>query len=102
MKYLFSLRVFVLADAPRRESDLFAYRSMWQALVSLVRQGPSHLFRGAAASALRDAPYAGLFLVSYEQIKHESGTSDRPILPSSLSPPSSQLRSCTPCRRRPP
>lgn len=55
------------------QSDLYAYRNFWQAFWSLTRCGPSHLFRGAAASAMRDAPYAGLFLVSYEQLKRESG-----------------------------
>jgi solute carrier family 25, member 38 len=55
------------------QSDLYAYRSLWQAFCALARGGPSHLFRGATASAMRDAPYAGLFLVSYEQLKREGG-----------------------------
>lgn len=55
------------------QSDLFAYRSLGESFVSLVRAGPSQLFRGAAASAMRDAPYAGFFLVSYEHLKRESG-----------------------------
>lgn len=49
--------------------------SVW----SIVRPGPSELFRGFLASSLRDAPYAGLFLVSYEAIKHEAAS----ILPPS-------------------
>jgi len=35
--------------------------------------GPRELLRGAGASALRDAPYAGLFLYSYELFKRELG-----------------------------
>ena len=41
---------------------------------SIIRGGPSELFRGFLASSLRDAPYAGLFLVSYEGIKHEAAS----------------------------
>ena len=47
---------------------------------SIVRGGPSELFRGFLASSLRDAPYAGLFLVIYVAIKYESATV---LLPSS-------------------
>lgn len=36
--------------------------------------GPSKLFVGFLPSALRDAPYAGLFVVFYEGIKHETST----------------------------
>ena len=49
---------------------------------SIIRGGPSELFRGILASSLRDAPYAGLFLVSYEVIKHDAA---------SILPPSSPL-----------
>ena len=51
-------------------------------MLSIVRAGPSELFRGFLASSLRDAPYAGLFLVSYEAIKHDAA---------SILPPSSPL-----------
>ncbi len=34
-----------------------------------MRSGPSEIFRGAVASSLRDAPYAGIFVVFYEHIK---------------------------------
>lgn len=40
---------------------------------TIVSSGPSTLFRGAAASAARDAPYAGIFLVFYEKIKRKLG-----------------------------
>ncbi len=51
-------------------------------MLSIARAGPPELFRGFLASSLRDAPYAGLFLVFYEAIKHDAA---------SLLPPSSPL-----------
>ena len=45
---------------------------MRSSVLSIVRGGPSELFRGFLASSLRDAPYAGLFLVFYEAAKHEA------------------------------
>lgn len=42
--------------------------------MSLAKGGPSELFKGFWASSLRDAPYAGLFILSYEKIKHETCT----------------------------
>jgi len=56
----------------RFESEHFAYRSLTASLVSIVRTKPSDLMRGFVASSLRDAPYAGLFVVIYEAIKQES------------------------------
>ncbi|KAG9317054.1 solute carrier family 25 member 38 [Chiua virens] len=56
----------------RFESENFAYRSLTASLVSIIRAGPSELMRGFAASCLRDAPYAGLFVLFYEAIKRES------------------------------
>lgn len=46
----------------------------------MLRMGPSDLFRGFWASSLRDAPYAGLFVVFYETIKVQAGQLSR-ILP---------------------
>ncbi|KAG6915464.1 hypothetical protein DXG01_011331, partial [Tephrocybe rancida] len=54
------------------ESNIYAYESLTGALVSITRQGPSELLRGFLASSLRDAPYAGLFIVFYEGIKRET------------------------------
>ncbi|KAG6864388.1 hypothetical protein C0991_009993 [Blastosporella zonata] len=54
------------------ESNIYAYQSLSGALVSITRQGPSELLRGFLASSLRDAPYAGLFIVFYEGIKRET------------------------------
>ncbi len=51
-------------------------------MLLIVRAGPSELFRGFLASSLRDAPYAGLFLVFYEAFKRDAA---------SVLPPSSPL-----------
>ncbi|KAH6891870.1 mitochondrial carrier domain-containing protein [Coprinopsis sp. MPI-PUGE-AT-0042] len=67
----FVLNPFSVLKA-RFESNLYNYTSMPQALMSLVKGGPSELFKGFWASSLRDAPYAGLFILSYEKIKHET------------------------------
>ncbi len=66
------------------QSNLHAYGSLISSVRSITRGGPSELFRGFLASSLRDAPYAGLFLVFYEGIKHEAST---------ILPPSSPLAS---------
>ena len=50
---------------------MYAYSSLSSAIVSLFRAGPHELFRGFTASALRDAPYAGIFVGCYENIKQE-------------------------------
>ena len=54
------------------QSNIYAYESVSGAFGSLIRQGPSELLRGFLASSLRDAPYAGLFVVFYEGIKRET------------------------------
>ncbi|PSR72907.1 hypothetical protein PHLCEN_2v11210 [Hermanssonia centrifuga] len=62
-----------LTPLPRvMQSNLYAYPSFSNAFGSLIRAGPSELFRGFLPSALRDAPYAGLFIVFYEGIKQET------------------------------
>ncbi|TFK83194.1 solute carrier family 25 member 38 [Polyporus arcularius HHB13444] len=53
----------------RYESSYYSYGSLPQAFIGLIRSGPSEIFRGAIASSLRDAPYAGIFVVFYEHIK---------------------------------
>jgi len=67
----FLLNPFSVLKA-RFESNIYAYENVWGAFGSLVRQGPSELLRGFLASSLRDAPYAGLFVVFYEGIKRET------------------------------
>jgi len=52
---------------------MYQYSSLPSALGSLVKLGPSELLRGFSASALRDAPYAGLFVLFYEGIKGRVG-----------------------------
>ncbi|KAI0662843.1 solute carrier family 25 member 38 [Cubamyces menziesii] len=53
----------------RYESSYYSYNSLPQAFMGILRSGPSEIFRGAIASSLRDAPYAGIFVVFYEHIK---------------------------------
>lgn len=56
----------------RYESNMYGYSSLSGALSTIVRQGPSELLRGFLASSLRDAPYAGMFVVFYEGFKREA------------------------------
>lgn len=57
----------------RFESNHFskeAYPSLGRALMQVYRSGGVRgLFRGFSATALRDAPYAGLYLAIYEKSK---------------------------------
>ncbi|KAG8218247.1 solute carrier family 25 member 38 [Butyriboletus roseoflavus] len=67
----FLLNPFSVLKA-RFESEHFAYQSLTGSLRSIVRTGPSEVMRGFVASSLRDAPYAGLFVLLYEAVKRES------------------------------
>ncbi|KAJ5168297.1 Mitochondrial glycine transporter [Penicillium canariense] len=54
----------------RYESDYYAYRSLYGAGRDIVRtEGLRGLFAGFGATAARDAPYAGLYVLLYEQLK---------------------------------
>lgn len=54
----------------RYESNYYAYRSMGDAVTSILRQeGFKGFFSGFGATAIRDAPYAGLYVLFYEQCK---------------------------------
>lgn len=56
----------------RYESNLYAYKSIWEAGTSILRrEGLRGFFSGFGATALRDAPYAGLYVVFYEQSKRQ-------------------------------
>lgn len=56
----------------RYESDYYAYRSLWGAGRDIVRiEGVRGLFAGFGATAARDAPYAGLYVLFYEQLKRQ-------------------------------
>ncbi|PBK73210.1 solute carrier family 25 member 38 [Armillaria solidipes] len=84
----FLLNPFSVLKA-RFESNIYAYENIAQALSSIIRQGPSELFRGFFASSLRDAPYAGLFVVFYEGIKREASL----VAPSTSSSQSAAIHS---------
>ncbi|KAI0695723.1 solute carrier family 25 member 38 [Cytidiella melzeri] len=84
----FVLNPFTVLKA-RYESNLHNYQSLPAAFRSLVRGGPSELFLGFWPSAMRDAPYAGLFIVFYEGVKYEMSH----LLPSNSSFQAASLHS---------
>lgn len=54
----------------RYESTLYTYKSVWGAGAAILRtEGAKGFFSGSGATAIRDAPYAGLYVVLYEQCK---------------------------------
>jgi solute carrier family 25, member 38 len=54
----------------RYESNLYAYRSIAGAGKDILKtEGLRGLFSGFGATAIRDAPYAGLYVLFYEQLK---------------------------------
>ena len=54
----------------RYESSLYAYRSIRAAATEIRRtEGVKGFFSGFGATAIRDAPYAGLYVLFYEQAK---------------------------------
>lgn len=54
----------------RFESNHYSYKSVWTAGTAIFRsEGLRGFFSGFGATAARDAPAAGLYLVFYEQIK---------------------------------
>lgn len=54
----------------RYESDLYAYRSLLGASRDIInKEGFKGFFTGFGATAVRDAPYAGLYVVFYEMSK---------------------------------
>ncbi|OKL60220.1 Solute carrier family 25 member 38-like protein [Talaromyces atroroseus] len=58
----------------RYESDYYAYRSLAGAAKDIIRtEGFRGLFAGFGATAVRDAPYAGLYVAFYEQLKRTLG-----------------------------
>jgi solute carrier family 25 protein 38 len=58
----------------RFESDIYAYRSLAGAAGDIYRRaGVRGFFAGVGATAARDAPYAGLYVLFYEQCKRRLG-----------------------------
>ena len=54
----------------RYESNLYSYISMWDAVAGIWKhEGIRGFFAGFGATAVRDAPYAGLYVLIYEQSK---------------------------------
>ena len=54
----------------RFESNLYNYRSIAEATVDILKkEGTRGFFSGFGATALRDAPYAGIHLALYEATK---------------------------------
>ena len=63
-----------------RQSNLYpTYTSLPRAFTELVRtEGVRGLFQGFTATAARDAPYAGVYVVFYEEMKEVLGASGAP------------------------
>lgn len=56
----------------RYESNLYSYNSIREAATTIQRrEGLRGFFSGFGATALRDAPYAGLYVLFYEQSKRQ-------------------------------
>jgi len=54
----------------RYESNLYAYKSIGGASKDILKtEGFRGFFSGFGATAIRDAPYAGLYVLFYEQLK---------------------------------
>ena len=59
----------------RYESNLYAYKSIVGAGKDILRtEGLRGFFSGFGATAIRDAPYAGLYVLFYEQLKKKLST----------------------------
>ena len=54
----------------RYESSFYSYKSLWDAATAIYKgEGIKGFFSGFGATAIRDAPYAGLYVLFYEQSK---------------------------------
>ncbi|OAQ91462.1 solute carrier family 25 member 38 [Purpureocillium lilacinum] len=58
----------------RFESNLYSYSSIWAAARDIRRvDGVRGFFSGFGATAIRDAPYAGMYVLFYEMLKTRLG-----------------------------
>lgn len=56
----------------RYESSLYSYKSIWGAATAILKtEGIKGFFSGSGATTIRDAPYAGLYVLFYEQAKRQ-------------------------------
>ena len=54
----------------RYESTMYSYNSIWGAGTAILKsEGIKGFFSGFGATAIRDAPYAGIYVLFYEQSK---------------------------------
>ncbi|OZJ06005.1 hypothetical protein BZG36_01096 [Bifiguratus adelaidae] len=54
----------------RYESNFYNYKSIYEAFQSIVKtNGVKGLFAGFGATAIRDAPFAGIYVLFYEKMK---------------------------------
>jgi len=70
----------------RYESNLYSYKSILGAGKDIARtEGLRGFFSGFGATAIRDAPYAGLYVLFYEQLKKRlSLLSQKVLLPGEI------------------
>jgi solute carrier family 25 protein 38 len=61
------------------QSDYYAYKGVFSALQSMVHEGPRTLLQGFIATALRDVPYAGMYLMFYEGTRTPLGVCSGPL-----------------------
>ncbi|KAK3311188.1 solute carrier family 25 member 38 [Chaetomium strumarium] len=77
----------------RYESTLYRYTSLASAARDIAaKEGLRGFFAGYGATAIRDAPYAGLYVLFYEQSKKRLGA----LFPASPPPPSPSPPSSSP------
>ena len=70
----------------RYESNLYSYKSLWSAGSAIYHhEGLRGFFMGFGATAMRDAPYAGMYVLFYEQLKYRLSTLQRSPAPQSAS-----------------
>ena len=80
----------------RYESSLFSYNSIWGASISILKtEGIKGFFAGFGATAIRDAPYAGLYVLFYEQSKRRLSTLKEVAFPQRLAPENSGMKNST-------